>query len=108
MGMVGTGGTMTTLASMSQHLEKYDSSKIHGYIVQIRDVELLADELCKRCIEGRKELPGLDPKRADVILAGVLICREVMHHFNFNELIVSERDLLDGLLLSQIMSEQPT
>lgn len=98
--MVGTGGTMTTIAAMSQQMEKYDSAKIHGYTASLSDVELLTEELVKRSIAERKELPGLDPNRADVILAGVLICREVMRFFKFKQMTVSERDLLDGLILA--------
>ncbi len=101
---VGTGGTITTIAAMNRQLEKYDSTKIHGSAFSLSEVELLTEELAKRTITQRKELPGLDPKRADVILVGVLICREVMRFFGFKQMTVSERDLLDGLILSNIKS----
>ena len=102
--LIGTGGTMTTIATMSQHLEQYDSAKVHGYETSLSDIELLAYELVQRTEEKRKELPGLDPKRADVILAGILICQEIMRYFHFGKLTISERDILDGLILMNVPS----
>ncbi len=96
---VGTAGTVTTLASMRLGLPEYDATRVSGTIL---DRTWLA-ELCKRLAEmtiaERSSLPGLEPGREDIILAGALLILELMERFCFSQFTVSDAGLLEGLFL---------
>lgn len=95
---VAVGGTATSIASMLQRLETYDSEKIQDYRLHQEDVSSLLKELYKMSYEDRCHVPGLRSDRADIIVAGVAIVDSLMEYFALPELIVSDCGLTEGLL----------
>lgn len=91
---LGLAGTVTSLAARDAGLDRYDPSVTHGYRLSLRSVEALHAELASRPA-GERRL--LEAKRAGVIVGGSIILVEVMRHFGLDHIIVSERDILDGL-----------
>jgi exopolyphosphatase / guanosine-5'-triphosphate,3'-diphosphate pyrophosphatase len=96
---LGLAGTVTSLAARDAGLDRYDPSVTHGHVLARARVEALHAELAARDASGRRELL-LEPKRAGVIVGGSLILVEVMRWFGLEHIVVSERDILDGLAAS--------
>ena len=96
---VGTAGTVTTLASMWLELAEYDPDKINGTVLQRAWLADLCDRLAEMEIAKRRNLPGLEPGREDIILAGALVTLEIMDTFGFSHFTVSDAGLLEGLFL---------
>ncbi len=97
--IIGIGGTVTTLAAMDMQLTTYDSNRVHGYIIETEKIQDLFEELVRAGSEGRKRMKGLQPARADIIVAGVRILMEIVKGLKFDFIQVSEADLLYGLAL---------
>lgn len=95
--LIGVAGTITTLAAVM--LGAYDSARVHGARLSRDDVEGLAERLGALAVNARREVPGLEPARAPVIVAGAHIAVCSMDALGVNEMLVSERDLLDGAAL---------
>jgi exopolyphosphatase / guanosine-5'-triphosphate,3'-diphosphate pyrophosphatase len=100
--IVGTGGTVTTLGVMSHKIsvEEITPEAINGLTLTRAQIEALFDRLRKLTIEERAKLPGLDPGRAGVIVAGSLIVIRILYFFKSVQLTVSMSDLLEGILIS--------
>ena len=98
--LVTCGGTVTSLIAMNAKLVPYDSSQVHLHELALEDVERLEAELASMTVEQRAQLPGLQPKRAPVILGGAVAVSEIMRATGFDRLTVSESDLLFGLSLT--------
>ena len=96
--LVGVAGTVTTLAAVGQALPVYDSEAVHGSELGARELEELYARLGRCTIAERQRLPGMEPKRADVIVAGAAIVLEVMALLGFDRLTVSDRGVRWGLL----------
>ncbi len=97
--LVGIGGTMTTLAAVAQGLKVYDSRLVHGYVLTLEKIAGILDDLRHRTIEERRQMPGLQPERADIIVAGVRICCLAMGAMGRSKVTVSDYDILHGLAL---------
>jgi exopolyphosphatase/guanosine-5'-triphosphate,3'-diphosphate pyrophosphatase len=98
--LVGLAGTITTMAAIELGLAEYDAEKIHHFRLTHEAAEDVFRTLATEPIEQRRHNPGLDPGRVDVIVAGALVAVAVMRHFRFDEMLVSEADILDGLAAS--------
>ncbi len=96
--LVGTAGTVTTLASIYLGLTTYDPALINNLILQRFWIEQLFDRLKKMRVLDRLSIPGLEKGREDVIIAGILIVLKVMGVFDFDTLTVSDSGLLEGIL----------
>lgn len=94
---VGLGGTITTLAAVNQKLLDYDPDKIHNYRLTYGEIDDIKQELSGMTLQQRKSVPGLQPGRADVIIAGTVILQVIMKKLSLDEIIVSEHDILYGL-----------
>jgi exopolyphosphatase/guanosine-5'-triphosphate,3'-diphosphate pyrophosphatase len=94
---IGVAGTWTSLAAIALGLPWYESERVHGFKMGIRHLNRLLDTLGQMTVEETASIPALDPKRAPVILSGAVIAREVLHHLGMDEIMVSERDTLDGV-----------
>lgn len=94
--LVGVGGTITSLASISLKLEIYDAEKINGYELTVSEVESLVNKLFSMSIEERGKLKGLQKERASIIASGSAILLCIMKKFNVNKIVVSESDNLEG------------
>ena len=97
--LVCVGGTVTTLVAISAELEPYDSSFVHLHELPLREVDALAARMAALPLARRRELKGLQPKRAGVIVAGAVCVGELMRACGVERLTVSESDLLFGLAL---------
>jgi exopolyphosphatase/guanosine-5'-triphosphate,3'-diphosphate pyrophosphatase len=96
--LVGVAGTVTTLAAMALELDDYDPSRVHGQTLGLSTVRALAARLASLPLEERKKLRGLEPARADVIVAGAVIVERVMMMTRSDALVVSDRGVRWGLL----------
>jgi len=94
---IGVAGTVTTLAALE--LGGYERKRVHGYHISREAVARELERLASLPLGVRRALPGLEPERAPVIVAGVLIVREVLDRYGLSELEASERDLLHGAAL---------
>lgn len=97
--LVGVAGTVTTLTSLHLDLDVYDPEAIHGTRLPRAVVDALTDVLLRMPVADRADLPQVSPGREDVIAGGALIVRGVMERFGHRELVTSEADILDGLVL---------
>ncbi|MCF8721600.1 Ppx/GppA phosphatase family protein [Nitrospina gracilis] len=97
--LVGTAGTVTTLAAMRDDIFPYDPERIHGMHLPLADVERLNDELKAKSIEERRNIRTLETGREDLIIAGTAILLETMHTFACETLTVSEYSLREGVLI---------
>ena len=100
--VVGIGGTITSLSAINQELEVYSMEKIHNSKISLSELELILQNLKKMTLNDKKSLKGLQPKRADIITAGVEILHTIMKNIEINEIIVSEYDNLEGLMCHNI------
>ncbi|MGM9570964.1 MAG: hypothetical protein ACI3ZR_01945, partial [bacterium] len=99
--IIGVGGTATSLAAMQQNLVPYDPKKVHGFRLDLAEVKNIGQKLALMSVEERGKWPGLQPKRADIILGGVLIAETLLEELQMTEFTVSENDLLLGLIIEQ-------
>jgi exopolyphosphatase/guanosine-5'-triphosphate,3'-diphosphate pyrophosphatase len=100
--LVAVAGTVTTLSAVAQALPVYDAGRVHGASLSLDEVEGLAARLARLEVKARAALPGMEPKRADVILAGALLVAEAMRATGFDRLVVSDRGVRWGLLYERI------
>ena len=98
--LVGVAGTITTAAAVEIGLAEYDRDRVHHFLLAKEAAEDVFRTLATESLEDRRCNPGLHPGRADVIVAGMCILVRIMRYFDFDECLVSESDLLDGLALS--------
>jgi exopolyphosphatase/guanosine-5'-triphosphate,3'-diphosphate pyrophosphatase len=96
---VGLAGTVTTLSGIKLGLEEYDTDRIHHSKLTRDDVEEIFKRLASVTLGERKKIMGLEPGRADVIVGGAGVLRVVMDLAGLDEILVSEKDILDGLVL---------
>jgi len=100
--LVGIAGTFTTLAAVEKKLTRYSHSEVHGSRLTLAEVRRQARLFLDKTIAERKEIPGLEPKRADVILAGACLIERIMTFFNTEDVIVSDQGVRYGLLYEQL------
>jgi exopolyphosphatase / guanosine-5'-triphosphate,3'-diphosphate pyrophosphatase len=100
--LVGLAGTITTVAAVEQGIAEYDRDKIHHFRLSRAAAEDVFRTLATEARAERIHNPGLEEARADVIVAGCCILVAIMRHFGFDECLVSEADILDGLIRSQL------
>jgi exopolyphosphatase/guanosine-5'-triphosphate,3'-diphosphate pyrophosphatase len=97
--VIGVGGTITTMAALAQGLTPYDPDRVHGYRLTLPQVASTLEVLRSRSLGARRTLPGLQPERSDVIIAGALVLETVLKGLGGRPIIVSEADLLWGVLM---------
>ena len=97
---IGLAGSVTTMAAMALGLSEYDADAIHGSIVSVEQVDSVTEELLQMTHKQRADLGFMHPGRVDIIGGGALVLRESMRILNFDQVLVSEKDLLDGIILS--------
>jgi exopolyphosphatase / guanosine-5'-triphosphate,3'-diphosphate pyrophosphatase len=102
--VVGSGGTVTTLAALDLGLESYNAGRVHGHRLARAAVAGLGGRLAALSLAERAALPCLEPGRADLIVPGAAICLEVLDRLGFDALVVSDRGLREGILC-EILAE---
>jgi exopolyphosphatase/guanosine-5'-triphosphate,3'-diphosphate pyrophosphatase len=103
--LVGVAGTVTTLAAVARGVVPYDGARVHGLDLAAPEVEALARRLASLPLAERRELPGLEPKRADVIVAGALLVERLVGWGGWPRLVVSDRGVRWGLALEALSGE---
>ena len=98
--LVGVGGTATSLIAIRDRLDPYDPSKVHLNHISIDEVSQIEGLLANKTLKEREDITGLQAKRAPVMLAGTILLAELMKNSGFKHLVVSESDLLFGLLIT--------
>ncbi len=96
--VVGAGGTLTTMAAVLREMTTYDPTHIQGAVLSAEEVERQIALYRALPIVDRRDLPGLHPQRADVILAGAAIVSAVLSALGASEVLVSDRGVRHGLM----------
>jgi exopolyphosphatase / guanosine-5'-triphosphate,3'-diphosphate pyrophosphatase len=99
--LVGMGGAVTNLTAVQHALAEYDPTVVQGAVLDLAEVDRQIELYRTRTADQRREIVGLQPKRAEVILAGACIVRTVMTKLQRESLTVSDRGLRHGLLLER-------
>jgi len=97
---VGLAGTITTVAAVEIGLAEYDRDRIHHFRLTRAAAEDVFRTLATESHDDRLANPGLEPERADVIVGGCCVLVSIFRHWGFDECLVSEADILDGLVHS--------
>ena len=101
--LVGLAGTVSSVAAIEIGLEKYDRKEIHHFCLSKDAVEDVFRTLATENRQERVSNPGLEEARADVIVAGTSVLVKIMRQLGFTECLVSESDILDGILSSMVL-----
>ena len=104
--MIGVAGTVTQLATLKAGTPVYDPDVTYYSVLTHGDVRRLARRLASLPYDKRRAVKGLEPGRVDVIVAGAAILQCVMEVFDAAEVLVSEKDILDGLVI-ELLAEPP-
>jgi exopolyphosphatase/guanosine-5'-triphosphate,3'-diphosphate pyrophosphatase len=94
---IGIAGTMTTLAAVALGMDAYDGARVHGHVMQLAELVAVTDRMASMPLEERRQLPGLEPKRADVIVAGGLVALAVLDRMGSESVRISDRGVRWGL-----------
>jgi exopolyphosphatase/guanosine-5'-triphosphate,3'-diphosphate pyrophosphatase len=100
--MVGIAGTFTTLAAVEKKLVRYSHRDVHGSRLSLAEVRRQRKLFHEKTIAARKKIPGLEPKRADVILAGAMLIERIMRRLRIDEVVVSDQGVRYGLLYERL------
>ena len=98
--VVGLAGTVSTAAAVELGLAEYDRHQIHHFVLTKEAAEDVYRTLVTEARDDRIHNPGLEEARADVIVGGMCILVRIMRYFDIEDLVVSEADILDGLVFS--------
>jgi exopolyphosphatase / guanosine-5'-triphosphate,3'-diphosphate pyrophosphatase len=99
---VGLAGTVTTVAAVEMGLLEWDRDRIHHFRLTRAAAEDVFRTLATEPLAERVHNPGLEPARADVIVGGCIVLVAILRHLDLDELLVSEADILDGLVASLV------
>ena len=103
--LIGTAGTVTTLAALKNNIFPYDPKKIHGSYISRQETESILKNLKGKSISQRLLLKPLERGREDLIIAGTAIVLATMRTFGCDILIVSEYSLREGIILKAINNQ---
>jgi exopolyphosphatase/guanosine-5'-triphosphate,3'-diphosphate pyrophosphatase len=101
-GLIGSAGTITTLAAMDMKMNVYDPDIINGHVLKIKTIESLFEQLIKIPSTERNCFNGLEKGREIVIIPGISILTSIMNLIGSEKLTVSDSGLLEGILLDKI------
>ena len=104
---IGVAGTVTTLAALDLGLAEYDPEQTHGHRIARESLERQLARLASLTLAERTEVPGLEPGRAPVIVAGLVVLREILDAYGLEEIEASERDILHGAALEAAQLAEP-
>lgn len=103
--LLGVGGTLTSLAAMELGLDPYDADRVEGTVITRDCLSGWIDTLKRMTPEERRHIKGLQPRRSDVILPGLLIACSCLCHYDIPEIRISEKDLMEGIFYSQAFQD---
>jgi exopolyphosphatase / guanosine-5'-triphosphate,3'-diphosphate pyrophosphatase len=99
--VVGMGGAVTNMAAVKHSLDPYDPDVVRGTVLDTAELDRQIELYRSQAADARRSIVGLQPKRADVILAGALIVRTVLDKLDVQSLTVTDRGLRDGVLFER-------
>lgn len=99
--VVGIGGGVTNMAAVKHCLTEYDANVIRGTVLDTAEIDRQIELYRMRTADERRLIPGLQPKRAEVILAGACIVRTILEKLGRDSFAVSDRGLRHGLLVER-------
>lgn len=105
--LVATAGTAATLAAICQGLTRYQPDRLDNFRVGRQKLEEVFGRLAALPLNQRRRVPGLEPERADVILAGLAVLRGLLDRLKLDELTTMNAGLLEGILLDDIHKHGP-
>jgi exopolyphosphatase / guanosine-5'-triphosphate,3'-diphosphate pyrophosphatase len=106
--LVGMGGAITNLTAVSLALDPYDPDRVQGAVLERSEIDRQIELYRTTGTEDRRSVVGLQPKRAEVILAGACVVRTVMDKLGVNRLTVSDRGLRHGVLAERFGHDDET
>ena len=104
--IAGTAGTPTTLAAIELGIDDYDPTLVNGHVLLLDTIQDLVKQFLTMTSDERLAMTGMEKGREDLIVAGSLMALEVMDRWGFQEMIVSDWGLLEGIALDAVNSEQ--
>jgi exopolyphosphatase/guanosine-5'-triphosphate,3'-diphosphate pyrophosphatase len=96
--VVGVAGTFTALAAIDLKLKTYNRDRVHGHVMPLERIGRIASRLARLSVPQTAEIPSLPASRAEVLLGGALVALASVIATGASEVVISEHDLLDGLL----------
>jgi exopolyphosphatase/guanosine-5'-triphosphate,3'-diphosphate pyrophosphatase len=96
---IGVAGTVTAIAALDLGLVEYDAERVHGHVLTTDAISTQLERLAALSLDERRRVPGLDPGRAPVIVAGAVVLREALARYGLGAIEVSEHDILHGAAL---------
>lgn len=106
--LAGMGGTIRTLAEMDMKARAYSLDRVHGYRLPLERLEAMVEQVRGMTSRQREGIPGLSRDRADLILAGAVVLRQVMRQGRFADILVSGQGLREGVFYEHfLVGEQP-
>ncbi|HOJ44308.1 MAG TPA: hypothetical protein PK800_09285 [Syntrophorhabdaceae bacterium] len=103
--MIGTGGTITNIASIKTALKTYKKEYIHGISITDKEIDEIIRQLKPLNVCERKNIIGLEANREDIILQGIILLKEIMEYFSIKEVIVSANGVRYGVLFERLEVE---
>lgn len=100
--MVSVAGTATSLAAIDLALEPYDPARVHGYELSGSALSVILEELGGMTLARRREVPGLEPERAGVIVGGAIVLHTALALAGLDSTLASEHDILYGMVLDAV------
>ena len=100
--IIGSGGTFTNLGEMVKAEREGQAGKVHGYVVSRADIVHLLHRLRETRLDERRQIQGLNPRRADIIVAGAAAVARLAKWLGGHQIVINERGLRDGIVLSMI------
>jgi exopolyphosphatase/guanosine-5'-triphosphate,3'-diphosphate pyrophosphatase len=104
--MVGTSGTVTTLAAVHLGLRRYDRARVDGITIGFADIARVSDRLVESDLAARIAVPCIGRERADLVIAGCAILEAICQHFPVGRLTVADRGIREGLLTAMIAADE--
>lgn len=105
--LVGLAGTVSAAAHLDLRLPAYDRRAVHHHRLAARTVSDLLTELAGVPVTVRRDRPGMEKERCDVIVGGLVVLDGLLSHFGMRDCLVSESDILDGLVMSLLAGRDP-
>jgi len=104
--LVGMGGTLTNMSAVKHELATYDPDTVQGAVLDRAEVDRQIERYRSTDADGRRAIAGLQPKRAEVILAGACVVRTIMDALGADSVIVSDRGLRHGVLVERFGGQE--
>lgn len=102
--LAGIGGTIRTLAEIDMKARSYPYDRVHGYVFSRDRLEALVEQLRTLTLRQREDLPGLSRDRADLILGGAVLLRQLMRQGSFDTITASGQGLREGLFYEHLLA----